>query len=677
MYRNIVFAASVFVMMMLLELPSLALSNSNDQVNEDMHSIHHFFDDPGVDFSFGHEITITKDDGTYKDKFNPSLLCYIVYCPANNRRLFVQVRRSQHIIQTYTYLYDKAFPDEPYKQPQLSFEQIDKIANIDIYRLASYLFINGNYIVLSDISEKIGSNCMYISYSYIDINTQFSLGRIDIAINIYTGLIEGFNNNVYAIKDKQLSRTRESILQLIYSQAAHFLKAEVKDITLVHEERWDEHDEKLNAFVRAYHWAFSGNHTENGNQQQVAYFDVNAENGAIMGQAEIPLVSMPSNVRSPEKLTQIGKRVLSDHGIVSDRWPVWSKDQSRIYLITNRAHRGAPCWDRLHASAYIDLKTGEIRWIDPGFLTKFLSRFGPENEQINKLSIVDSPPVLIEELTYRVRTYQLLTGTVDSIDEIKPDKTVFVSSTFRWLTIHSDFPPEKGVDLYFTHYDEKTGGLSLGQRVTTDGASKILPLLTSDGKTLYYIIEKWEEIPGKHIGFYSYLYMVTSNDQWHTSSKPIQLAKQLPRISRLSLFPDEKQLLLQTNNGVFTLSIANTKVTEIPLSNLYDQELQRWLLVRDAAIDSNGQQIVFSGLILKDKPQAIIQLSDDDEERITSYIYTCDLEGNNLQRITPIDEKVIEPAVFANTDAVKIAREYWDRINRQLVNHNIGNEDKR
>ncbi|MBP8954347.1 MAG: PD40 domain-containing protein [Armatimonadetes bacterium] len=125
----------------------------------------------------------------------------------------------------------------------------------------------------------------------------------------------------------------------------------------------------------------------------------------------------------------------------------------------------------------------------------------------------------------------------------------------------------------------------------------------------------------------------------------------LGEVSRMSRFPDGR--LLVWHGGGLDIVDPEAKTKEpLDLPPLRDPELpaaRPALKLRDPAVSPDGKLLAFSGY----------RDSGDPEHGTGWYIYTCNLDGSDVKRITPLEDDPVEPYVFPETGktAFDVARE--------------------
>jgi hypothetical protein len=128
-------------------------------------------------------------------------------------------------------------------------------------------------------------------------------------------------------------------------------------------------------------------------------------------------------------------------------------------------------------------------------------------------------------------------------------------------------------------------------------------------------------------------------------------------IQRLTWFPDGRRILVYHSKGVHVVKVKENQIEELLLPPLHDPDLPsgRPLLLKDVTLDATGLWLVFSGF----------RWSGDLKDPGGWYIYRCRLDGSEIQRLTPIEDKPVAPYVFPRTgqSALDFAKE---KVRREL-----------
>jgi hypothetical protein len=130
--------------------------------------------------------------------------------------------------------------------------------------------------------------------------------------------------------------------------------------------------------------------------------------------------------------------------------------------------------------------------------------------------------------------------------------------------------------------------------------------------------------------------------------KPEQIQTIIPNVEaevlRLSIFPNGKKLLLQTEKGMMLLSVADKKATPVKPKVLLDTELNAIVTqMRDGWAGPGDDEVTFSGK------------TTDKDGKVRWRIYSCRFDGSGLKARTPKDNEPVEAYKFPDAPDGKTA----------------------
>ncbi|HEY0076470.1 MAG TPA: hypothetical protein VGB77_20400, partial [Abditibacteriaceae bacterium] len=127
--------------------------------------------------------------------------------------------------------------------------------------------------------------------------------------------------------------------------------------------------------------------------------------------------------------------------------------------------------------------------------------------------------------------------------------------------------------------------------------------------------------------------------------KQIQTILTLPGdVQRLSIYPNGQKLLLQSDKGMFALSVADKKATTIAPKNLKDNEVNAPItLTRDGWAGPSDNEVTFSGK------------TTDKVGKVRWRIYSCRFDGSGLKAWTPKENQPVEAYKFPKAPDSKTA----------------------
>ncbi|OPZ86236.1 MAG: hypothetical protein BWY76_01045 [bacterium ADurb.Bin429] len=320
------------------------------------------------------------------------------------------------------------------------------------------------------------------------------------------------------------------------------------------------------------------------------------------------------------------RRFLTKSTIGEDRWPVWDATGTRLYFRTNREHAGAPWWYRRWAAAVCDLDGTHLRWLDPGW------SYGIHYRDVGALALTaDGMTLLYTDAEERWNVLNLQTGAYRTVGG-RPNTFAQLSvagQTAAFLsTRHGD------LEVYITQLDPATGLPTKVQRAIDLRGEDNAPVLLPDGTHVlfaHHIRERNPEDPfTERVTSQLYRFPTTITTTVH----PALVVTDVPRITRISPFPDGTRVLLSTAEGLEIVTLADKTRTKLTLT-LTDPTTRQPLTIHEATVSPTCEQIAFTGLTPKDATG-----------KQTCCLYVCNFDGSALRRVTPLEETRVPPYLF-------------------------------
>lgn len=131
--------------------------------------------------------------------------------------------------------------------------------------------------------------------------------------------------------------------------------------------------------------------------------------------------------------------------------------------------------------------------------------------------------------------------------------------------------------------------------------------------------------------------------------EPIVLATQLPSVERISWFPDSKKFVVSYQSSAVgrknefarqpdVVTVAPKRISPLQLPILHDPNLPTGykLIPNEVAVSPSGKKLSFCAMVWSGNPK-------DDAVRC---IFTCNLDGSELKRLTPAKSVQLQPLTF-------------------------------
>ncbi|MBP8955130.1 MAG: PD40 domain-containing protein [Armatimonadetes bacterium] len=326
-----------------------------------------------------------------------------------------------------------------------------------------------------------------------------------------------------------------------------------------------------------------------------------------------------------------------------DAAPSWL-GADRLAFLTCRPRHGRPAWrERALGVAVVDLATGMLAMVDMAW-----------DVPVTWVSGSASTDTLLA-FANRRGTYalDLRTGLWRRIDpRDRPVGPASFGPGGRTICFEAH---RRHGDLDVFHADFSVSDLKMHNqtRIVRRDGPDYSPLLSYDGQVVYFAGTP----PRGHTEAAIWRTSATNSGQERTP--PEKLVDGFGTIRRMSLFPDGRLLVWHADGLDIVDPEAKTK-EPLDLPPLHDPELpddRPALKLRDPAVSPDGQMLAFSGY----------RDSGDPERGTGWYIYTCNLDGSDVKRITPLEDDPVEPYVFPETGktAFDVAKAISEQQNQQ------------
>lgn len=358
---------------------------------------------------------------------------------------------------------------------------------------------------------------------------------------------------------------------------------------------------------------------------------VNAITGEIVDAMLAPI--------SPETLS--GRTASSATTVtMEDRFPCWFPDVKSLVFQSRRSVNGVPAYKALYTGLYIaDADGRELRVVAPG------SRRGLLHPDVS-----DRCLVVFESSC--LGTIDLRTGAVEQLtQEGRPGQWPRWSRDGRRVVV-SAIRRYGDLDLFIIDASGTHGETRL---LRLDGI-EAFPVFASKGDTVFFAYAEGLAMSPMSENWSIRIAVPPRNE---VRGETQLVADGFGRIERMTIFPDGR--LLVWHEGGLDVVDPETKTKEpLDLPPLRDPELpaaRPALKLRDPAVSPDGKLLAFSGY----------RDSGDPEHGTGWYIYTCNLDGSDVKRITPLEDDPVEPYVFPETGktAFDVAKEIAEQQQQQ------------
>ena len=173
--------------------------------------------------------------------------------------------------------------------------------------------------------------------------------------------------------------------------------------------------------------------------------------------------------------------------------------------------------------------------------------------------------------------------------------------------------------------------------VTDTTGDAIHPVTSPDGTWLAYVEERFPQ-PGKPS---SSVYVQALSEAGLPEGAAREVMGQIADAESLSAFSDGRRLMLCRETGVDVIDVLSGRHEALMLGSLHDPDLPEGeaLLVHGACPSPDGEKMAFSGLRWSGRP----------DDAAGWYIYTCNLDGSDVRRVTPLEDEPVKPYTYPVT----------------------------
>ena len=322
-----------------------------------------------------------------------------------------------------------------------------------------------------------------------------------------------------------------------------------------------------------------------------------------------------------------------------DSWPVWAPDGRSVVCVSDRSREGYPHWRTRNRTLFsVELATARM-----GCLYQAL-----DEHHYDHPTWCGADWIIFESLgmwALSLRTGEAIEVMPQSRNGQVPhglaDGTLLAFSAYRR---HGD------QDVFTVPVIVADGKLSLGRQLRcarTPGVDG-MPILSDDGQWVYYAHLEAPPADQTERPATELRRARTGIPDWENEA-PETILTGLGRVRRMSCFPDGDRLLLWHDAGLDVVDVVAKTQTSLDLPDLQDPDMAEAppLKVREPVLSPDGQRLAFSGLL------------ESGDDRSGWYIYTCRLDGADLERVTPLGNAPVASYRFPDSGrtSFEIAKE--------------------
>lgn len=352
--------------------------------------------------------------------------------------------------------------------------------------------------------------------------------------------------------------------------------------------------------------------------------------------SSVPLDMVAFSFLDPRTVEQVARDLLRPSAQIQDRRPSWEADGTHLVLLSDRPRVGAPWWRRRTGIVQVSVASGQPLCVHPAWAGS-----------LDSLSIYGS--CIATTRSGELNVLDLTNGTWFACGSWResPFGQVALSADGRFLA-YSAFRRQGDADIFVDGVKDDLSGLQGHMRIARQDGEDCSPEFSPGGGRVYFAHcdpgtppkgEAWS------------VYRVPPGKQYWENTPPELVVGGFGAIGRLSFFPDGR-LLVWHDKGLDVVGVEAKTKTPLGLPELREPELpadRPALKLRDPAVSPDGKKLAFSGY----------RDSGDPQKGTGWYIYTCNLDGSDVKRVTPLADDPVEPYVFPGTGktAFDVARE--------------------
>jgi hypothetical protein len=319
-----------------------------------------------------------------------------------------------------------------------------------------------------------------------------------------------------------------------------------------------------------------------------------------------------------------------------DAWPIWDTGGRGLLLISVRPRPRAAFWNRL-PGVMLTSNEGRVFYVLPS--GRGVVETGASAADVAAATTTAGRLLLVNLRTGVWAQRGVLQETTYHDVSLSPDGSSLVYAAFR---------RQGDRDIFVDGLDPETLAERDHLRICRLEGDDRHPLFSPDGRQVYFAhCDPGAATKGEEWA----VYRVPPDKQYWENTPPEPVVGGFGAIGRLSFFPDGR-LLVSHDKGLDVVDVEAKTRTPLGLPELRDSLLpadRPALKLRDPAVSPDGKKLAFSAL----------RDSGDPQNGTGWYIYTCNLDGSDVKRVTPLADDPVEPYVFPGTGktAFDVARE--------------------
>jgi len=234
----------------------------------------------------------------------------------------------------------------------------------------------------------------------------------------------------------------------------------------------------------------------------------------------------------------------------------------------------------------------------------------------------------------------------------------------------SDMLGEGDADVFIAKIDRRLSASSMAEHwcVAVFPGADNAPVFSPDGKSVAFMHfeEPKNSKESDETEWAIYLAKSAETPEGKKPEKPRKIISKLPLIERMSFFPEGKRMLISYSGNEGTnsedifglkrwpdiLDLESKTIKPLNLPILHDPDLPQGkpLVVREPILNPGGTKIAFSAL----------RWSGDPKDDGAICIYTCNLDGSDLKRITPPTAEPLIPHQYPQPGIT--ALNAWEKL---------------
>jgi len=314
---------------------------------------------------------------------------------------------------------------------------------------------------------------------------------------------------------------------------------------------------------------------------------------------------------------------------VTDPRPSWGPRTATVTFLSRRPRAGAPWWYRRTGVAMADLATGDVCCLSAAWISDL---DGYALSGMTLLTTTRSNPFRVTDLMKGV-AFGRSAGGWCSRPALRHSADLFVFAAERR---HGD------LDVFADGINWENKALDTHRRIVRVDGPDERPVFSVDGQWVYYAhaddeaLKTAHEEGGAEASVWS-LFRVRA-DAPHQNTAVEEVLAGFGRVGRMSFFPDGRRLLVWHEGGLDVVDVEARTREPLGLPDLLDPDLLDGppLKIQDPVVSPDGACLAFSGY----------RDAEASDKLSGWYIYVCDLDGSNLERITPLEDDPVDFYVF-------------------------------